>query len=261
MNPAAPARPVRPALRRRTTRCSTTRGAPGGAAYCSGIVPHEGFEVVRVQLQPWLPLDRAYAFIEGYLSRIGRPVQALCGVEMRVPAPLTFADWSSFNVPYLEQLRQWGLMHGDCSGVCRSNIALALHPPETTSICAFSHTAPAASRGATFCLSGSADIDPQGKIIAAGDTSAAGMRQRARYTIGVIGASLAKLRLSWQDTTQLAIFHVHDIPDLWAPGLLGGIGEPLRRGVLVHRARPPIAGGEVEFEARGVRRESIATTA
>ena len=37
------------------------------------------------------------------------------------------------------------------------------------------------------------------------------MQQRARYTIDVIGSSLAQLGLSWQDTSQIAIFHVHDI--------------------------------------------------
>lgn len=240
-------------------RTGNFRVLPGGAAYCTGIVPDPGFEVVRVQLRPWLALEQAYAFIEAYLKRVGRPVQAFCGIEMRVPAPLTFDDWSTFNVPYLERLRQWGLMHGDLSGVCRSNIALELHPPATTSVCAFSYTAPAAAPGTTFCLSGTADIGPDG-VIAAGDISPAAMFQRTRYTIDVIGSSLAKLGLSWQDTTQIAIFHVHDIPDLWGPSLLGVVGEAVRRGVLVHRARPPIAGGEVELEARGVRQELVVST-
>jgi len=214
---------------------------------------------MRVQLRPWLPLELAYAFIEEYLKNVGRPVQAFCGIEMRVPAPLTFDQWSTFNVPYLEQLRKWGLMHGALSGVCRSNIALALHPPATTSVCAFSYTAPSSAPGATFCLSGTADIGPDG-IIAEGDTSPPAMQKRARYTIDVIGSSLEKLGFSWQDTTQIAIFHVHDIPNLWGPSLLGVAGETLRRGVLVHRARPPIAGGEVELEARGLRQELVVAT-
>ena len=40
---------------------------PGGQVYCAGVVPFEGFEVVRVLLRPWIPLERAYAFIEKYL--------------------------------------------------------------------------------------------------------------------------------------------------------------------------------------------------
>jgi hypothetical protein len=232
-----------------------------GAAFCGGVVPDKGFEVVRVLLRPWLPLDRGYAFIEDYLKSIGRSVQALCGTELRVPAPLTRDQWSTFNVPYLAQLRKWGLIFGDYSGVCRSNIALAVHPPATTSLCAFSYTAPAAGKGVTFCLSGTADIDPNGRIIAEGDIGPAAMQQRARFTIDTIGATLAKLNVSWQDTTEIAIFHVHDIPEVWGPTLLGGVGEAVRRGVLVYRARPPIAGAEVELEARAVRQELVVATA
>lgn len=236
------------------------RVLPAGAAYCTGILPYEGFEVVRVQLSTWLPLEQAYAFIEAHLASVGRPVQAFCGIEMRQPAPLTMDNWSSFNGPYLQQLRKWGLMHGDFSGVCRSNIALAIQPPSTASVCAFSYTRPASSPVVSFCLSGTADIDPQGRIIAEGETSPAAMHLRARYTIDVIGSSLAKLGLSWRSANQLAIFHVHEIPDLWGPALLGEVGEALRHGVLVYRARPPIAGGEVELEARGARQDHIVAT-
>ncbi|MNL52313.1 hypothetical protein D3C87_1754760 [compost metagenome] len=83
------------------------------------------------------------------------------------------------------------------------------------------------------------------------------MQQRARYTIDVISASLSRLGLSWQDANQIAIFHVHEIPNLWGSTLLGELGETLSRGVVVYRARPPISGGEVELEARGARRELI----
>ncbi|MFM0047112.1 2-amino-5-chloromuconate deaminase CnbZ [Paraburkholderia sediminicola] len=233
---------------------------PGGAAYCSGIIPDEGFEVVRVQLQSWLPLEEAYRFIEAHLERIGRPAQAFCGIEMRVPAPLTFNDWSTFNLPYFEQLRKWELMFGDYSGVCRSNIALALYPPAKTSVCTFSYTVPAVSKGQTFLLSGQADIGANGKPIADGDTSPAAMRQRTRYTIDTVGDTLNKLGFAWKDATQIALFHVHDIPDLWEPALLGAVGTPIRGGVLVYRARPPIAGGEVELEARAIRQELVVAT-
>lgn len=233
---------------------------PGGAAFCSGVIPYPGYEIVRVLLDPWIPLEQGYGFIEKHLKSVGRPIQAFCGIELRVPAPLAFKDWSTFNVPYLAQLRQWGLMFGDYSGVCRSNIALANDPPALTSLCAFSYAVPASAQGRTFFLSGQADIDGGGKPIADGDVTAPAMRQRARYTIDTVGATLAKLGASWEDTTQVAFFHVHDIPDLWETQLLGLLGGALRRGVIVYRARPPIAGLEVELEARAVRQETILRT-
>jgi hypothetical protein len=233
---------------------------PGGSFYCSGIVPYEGFEVVRVLLRPWIPLGQAYVFIEKHLKSAGRPVQAFCGIELRVPAPLTFSQWSAFNIPYLNQLREWGLIFGDQSGVCRSNIALALRAPDVMSVCAFSYTAPTTEKVKTFFLSGTADIDSSGKIIAEGDTTPAAMQKRARFTIETVGATLGKLNVGWEDTSQIALFHVADIPDLWGTTLLGTLGEAVRRGVLVHHARPPLAGAEVELEARAVRQELIVAT-
>ena len=233
---------------------------PGGQVYCAGVVPYEGFEVVRVLLRPWIPLERAYSFIEKYLKSVGRPVQAFCGIELRVPAPLTFSQWSSFNVPYLKQLREWGLIFGDQSGVCRSNIALALNAPDTTSVCAFSYTVPTTEKVTTFFLSGTADIDSGGKIIAEGDTGAAAMQKRAGFTIAAVGATLKSLKVTWDDTTQVALFHVADIPNLWGSTLLGTLGEAVRRGVLIYHARPPLVGAEVELEARAVRQELMVAT-
>ena len=242
-------------------RAGNYKVLPSGAAYCSGIVPDPGYEVVRVELTPWLPLDKAYAFIENHLKRAGRPVQAFCGIELRVPEPLTLDKWSSFNVPYLEQLRKWGLMHGDFSGVCRSNIALDIHPPAVTSMCAFSYMALATSAASTFLLSGQADIGPDNKIIEEGKVDLQAMQARTRFTIGTVSDTLRKLGLSWEGTTRIALFHVHEIPDLWGPTLLGAVGEPIRRGILLYRARPPIAGAEVELEARAIRQEWVIAAA
>ena len=114
--------------------------------------------------------------------------------------------------------------------------------------------------GPTFFLSGTADIDSSGKIIAEGDTGAAAMQKRARFTIDTVGATLEKLKVSWEDTTQIALFHVADIPNLWGSTLLGTLGEAVRRGVLVYHARPPLVGAEVELEARAVRQELIVAT-
>jgi hypothetical protein len=174
---------------------------PGGSAFCSGVVPYQGYEVVRVLLNPWIPLERGYRFIEDYLKSAGRPIQAFCGIELRVPAPLQFSDWSTFNVPYLEQLREWGLLFGEYSGVCRSNIALATYSPANTSLCAFTYIAPTSAKAKTFFLSGQADIDAAGKAIAGGDIGPNAMQKRARYVIDTVGTTLAKLGVSWQETT------------------------------------------------------------
>lgn len=238
-------------------RAGNYRIVPSGPAYCAGIVPDKGYEVVRAELQTWVPLDRAFAFIEAHLKSTGRPVQAFCGIELRVPAPLTLDNWSTFNIPYLQQLRQWGLMHDNFSGVCRSNIALDVFPPKVTVLCAFSYTVPTTENVKTFLLAGQADIGSDGKIISEGDISPEAMRKRTLFTIDTVANTLGKLGFSWKETTRIALFHVHDIPKLWGPDILGKIGEPIRKGILVYRARPPIAAAEVELEARAVRQELL----
>ena len=86
------------------------------------------------------------------------------------------------------------------------------------------------------------------------------MQMRARFTIETVGVTLGKLNVSWDDTTQVALFHVAEIPNLWGSTLLGTLGEAVRRGVLVYHARPPLVGAEVELEARAVRQELIVAT-
>src|SRR5690348_1724561 len=224
------------------------RIAMGGPAFCAGVVANPGFEIVRAHLRPWVPLAQAYAFVETYLKSVGRPVQALSGMELRAPAQLSLDDWSAFNASYLEHIRRWGLMVGDRSGVCRSNIAVALQPPPVTSLCAFSYTVPTSAKTPTFCLSGVADVDRSGNIVAEGDLGSQGMHTRTRFTIDTVGGTLARLGHTWADTTEIAIFHVADIPDLFGNALLGSVGEAIARGVVVFRARPPRAGAEVELE-------------
>ncbi len=124
-------------------------------------------------------------------------------------------------------------------------------------MCAFSYTVPTTEKVRTFLLAGQADIGSNGKIIAEGDTSPAAMEKRARFTIDTVGETLQKLGTTWNDTTRIALFHVHDIPDLWGVKLLGALGEPIRHGMLTYRARPPIVGGEVELEARAIRQEIV----
>src|SRR6478736_5589207 len=62
------------------------RFVPAGQVFCSGVRPDEGFEVIHAILRPYLPLADGYAFVEAHLHKIGLPVQALCGMELRVPA-------------------------------------------------------------------------------------------------------------------------------------------------------------------------------
>lgn len=235
------------------------RVLPEGAVFCGGVVPMEGHEIVHVLLQPWIPLEAAWGFIESYLKSLGRPVQALCGMELRIPRQLTLDDFRAFNRPYAEQLTKWNLLLGPYSAVCRTNVVPARDAPVQPVVHAFSCCVPSGTGGTTFCVSGAADIDARGQIIAAGDVSPVGMRQRLQYCVEVITKRLEMLELDWSAATHIDLCVVEDIPGLMASVVLPGLQGAAARGIRVHYARPPIVGTEVELECRGCRRELVAS--
>ena len=151
---------------------------PAGQVFCSGVQPDEGFEVVHAIVRAQPPLADGYTFIEAYLHKLGLPIQALCGMELRTPAAMTFEAFRSFNAPYVAQLQKWELFSGNYSAVCRTNVVPALNPPSEAVLHAFSYVAPSTSNSSTFLISGTADIDNRGKVVAAGDTSLSGMRDK-----------------------------------------------------------------------------------
>ena len=237
------------------------RFVPAGQVFCSGVRPDEGFEVVHAILRTRLRLSDGYAFVESHLRKLGLPIQALCGMELRVPAAMTFDAFREFNAPYVAQLDKWELINGRYSAVCRTNVAPASNAPREAALHAFSYVAPASANSSTFCVSGTADIDARGKIVAAGDTSVSGMRDKLKYVIDIITTRLAELELEWTDVTSVDLYAVADISDLWATMILPALGTAAQAGVRLHHARPPIIGSEVELEARGIAQELTLSTA
>ncbi len=235
------------------------RVLPGGGVYCNGAIAAEGHEIVHALCSPWVPLSGAWAFIETYLKSVGRPMQALCGLELRTPAQLTVDGFRAFNQPYAEELRKRELMVGRYSAVCRTNVVPAADPPKEAMVHAFSYAASLQhkSPSPTFCISGAADVDPRGVAIADGDVSVAGMKLRLQHCIEVVSGRLDELELDWAMCSHVDLCVGRDIGDLLAQLVIPGLPEAARRGIRVHHARPPLIGTEVEVECRGVRREVV----
>lgn len=233
------------------------RVLPAGQVFCGGVIPNPGHEIVHALLNPWRPLTDAWGFIEAHLKSLGRPVQALCGMELRIPEQLTMDGFRAFNAPYIEELRKRDLVLGNYSAVCRTNVAPARDAPKVPSVHAFSYCVPSAHTGVTFCVSGTADIDPRGKIVAGSDVSPAGMRTRLQHCVDVITERLAMLELDWSAATHIDLCVVQDIPGLMDSVVVPGLQGAAARGVRVHFARPPIIGAEVELECRGARQEVV----
>lgn len=233
------------------------RFLPGGSVYAGGVVAAEGFEIVHAVLRSWLPLEEAYARIEGHLASRGRPMQALCGMELRIPSPLSMAGFRAFNQPYVERLVRWGLLVEGRNPVCRTNVAPVHEPPEQPCVHGFSYTVPGGRGGASFVMSGMTELGPGGSVVAAGDTSAEGMRRKLRFVFDAVSARLAELGQSWENATQVEFYAAAAPGGMIEEFLAPAVGEAARRGIRWHLGRPPVEGVEVELEARAAQREEI----
>jgi hypothetical protein len=70
------------------------------------------------------PLETGYRLIQEYLQMMGRPMQALCGMELRIPEPLSIEAFNEFNGPYIEKLKDWDILLDGMNPVARTNVAL-----------------------------------------------------------------------------------------------------------------------------------------
>jgi hypothetical protein len=232
------------------------RFIPGNAVFCTGVLPDVGFEVVHVLFDHPRPLAQAYAAIEAYLAAQKLSPAAVCGMELRVPRQMSVDGFRAFNQPYIDQLRRWNLHFDGASSVARSNVAPASDAPAQASVHAFSYVATATSRKPSFCVSGAADIEPNGAIVAAGEPQAIAMARKLEFLVAELGRRIRLLGFDWLDTSQVDLHFAGDFAELM-PQLALRLGPVLAHGVRLYHARPPIEGSEMELEARAVARELV----
>jgi hypothetical protein len=229
----------------------------GIAPYAAGVIAQPGFLIQRVQLDTPLPFAAGFARIAEYLQAIGRPHQALCAMELRIPAPLSFAGFAELNGGYRSILAEWGILVGDYNPVARTNVAPAAAAPTEPVIYAFSLTLPDPARtcGTTLIVAGAGDLRDQAEltpeaIVARGDTSVAALQTKARTVMQVMAERLHGLGADWPQVTDINLYTVHS-PDLFLePVLLPQIGSAARGGVHWHYSRPPIQELEYEMDLR-----------
>src|SRR5579885_769085 len=119
----------------------------GIAPYSGGVVAGSGFEIERARLAKPLPLAEAFARLDHHLSALGRPSQALCGMELRSPRPFTFAGFNAFNAAYVHFLEQRRIPVGGLNPVARTNVAPEIAAPAEPVVYAFSYTIPSQTAG------------------------------------------------------------------------------------------------------------------
>src|SRR5215471_4682457 len=90
--------------------------------YSSGISPLV-FAIIHVNFVSVMALIEGYVRIERQLRDVKRPHEAICGMELRIPAVLSREAFDEFNRPYIDQLKTWGLEVAGANPVTRTNVA------------------------------------------------------------------------------------------------------------------------------------------
>jgi hypothetical protein len=246
---------------------STVAFQPGGYAYIPGVFQYSagvaslpGFRIERVRFADPVPLAQGFARIAAHLTSRGRPLTAFCACELRSPAPFTEEGFKAFNRIYVGTLSEWGLFANETNPVARSNVCPEIDPPAAPSFHAFAFTTEAAGAPPSFAIAGSGEA-PEGKanyrdhIVARGDTSPAGLRQKARWVLGEMERRMAAVGASWRDTSGVQLYSVFDIHPLLADELVKR--GATRHGLTWQFCRPPVVELDYEMDCRGVALEHV----
>jgi hypothetical protein len=236
------------------------RFLPGIAPYSCGAVSVSGFEIVHAVLQRPLPYRAGFDRIAGHLAAAGRPKAALCGVELRSPAPFSFPGFAAFNGEYAAVLEGWGLLVNGVNPVARTNVSPVVRPPGEPVLYGFSYTRPCAgAQPPTFVVAGAGEL-PEGilaaeGIVAAGDTSPRGITTKAAFVMDLMERRLFGLGADWALVNAVEVYTVHSLDTILPELVLNRAGPAAVHGVRWHYSRPPITGIEYEMDLRGTRTE------
>jgi hypothetical protein len=238
------------------------RFAGGIAPYSAGVIAQPGYALVRKQFRNLLPLQAAFTAIDRLLTADGRPRQALCAMELRIPAPLSFAGFIEFNAGYRAILESWDILVGDLNPVARTNVAPAVAAPVQPSVYAFTYTVPAPTSPHSFVVAGAGDLRDQAEltddaIVAPGDNSPTGMDRKARTVLQVMTDRLHALNVDWPDVTTVNLYTVEPPTTYFADPLLTQLGSTAIHGVKWVYSRPPIAGLDFEMDLRHIWRDEM----
>jgi hypothetical protein len=229
----------------------------GIGPFSAAVRANPGFEIVHARLHPFQPLAPAYGTVESHLRDLGRPINALCGMHLRIPRPLSRQGFEEFNRPYIERLRSWALEVNGANPVTRTNVALEINAVDEPALAGFFYTAAASHNRPGWVISGVPEIetrDGAAKIVAPGDISLEGLRRKAECVLQVLTRNLSELGSSWDEATAINLYTVHDLYEVMTSTVLPAIGTASRAGITWHCSRPPVEGLELEIDASALYR-------
>jgi hypothetical protein len=236
------------------------RFMPGVSQYSCGIAALPGFTIERVRFAEPVPLKAGFARIAEILKQAGRPLTAFGACELRSSAPFTEEGFKAFNEVYIKTLVEWGVMKDGVNPVARSNVCPKIDPPAEPSFHAFSYAVKAEGAPPSFVVAGSGE-SVEGKanyrdyIVRPGDTSPAGMLEKAKFVLDEMERRMSAFGGTWRDTTGVQLYTVQDVYPILKSEL--GRRGAFRNGLTWHFNRPPVIGLDYEMDCRCVHIERV----
>ncbi len=237
------------------------RFLPGITAFSSGVIATAGWEIVHATLGAPLPWREGFVRIERHLRQHGRPRAALCGIELRSPAPFTFEGFAAFNDGYRGLLADWRILVGDENPIPRTNVAPVWAAPVEPALYGFAYTMPGLTQTPTFVVAGAGEMRDRALgaagIIRHGDTTADAMLEKARFVMGVMENRLRALGATWSQVTTIDVYTAQTMGEALIQNILAPAGAAAIHGLRWFPSRPPIKGLEFEMDLRGVARDVL----
>jgi hypothetical protein len=236
-----------------------------GSPFSSGVVAMEGYTFLRIRLRSALPLADGLASASREMKALGCPPNALAGLELRAPQRMTRPSFVEFNQRYLTLLKQAGFPIGDTVSIARSDMVPRFDSPEVDSLVAFTFAVQqksSASRngGPDFLTSGTPEVASNpNRVIAANDSSPAGMDKKARFVWDALRQTVASLGARWADISGTQIYMTEPLETVLSATRAAGV---LPSGLTLYPGETPVIGfGEVpyafEADVRAISREEI----
>jgi len=233
----------------------------GIGPFSSGAVASAGFEIVHAVAVPLIKLDDGYGVIERHLREAGRPMNAVCGMELRIPRPLTPAGFNEFNQGYLKHLAGWDVQVDGNNPIARTNVAIGIAPVAEPALFGFYYTMPTTNPSHTFVLAGAGEVKSMSggkmEIVAGDDVSASGLTQKTKFVLDRLGEHIAEMKMTWTDATAVNLYTVHNAYLVFASTILPAIGIAAQRGITWHYSRPPVDAMHLEIDAHATMREIV----
>ena len=224
------------------------RFLPADGPFSGGVAAQSGYQIVRVRARRYTRLADGFKAVEEVLAKAGRPLAALCAMELRIPAPMTREGFEAFNRPYIEQQERWGLPVEGFVPTARTNVSPEFDPPQEPSLHAFCYTILAADPRKTFVISGAAE-PPETK---------GGLGAYWSAIADTLAERMTSLGVTWDDATESQFYGTRADHEVFAAVDLGRFDELVRPGLRWFFSRPPIDTLRLEIDVRGLAGESWA---